>query len=79
MSINVRYFLAVNAGLALFALALELIPCVIAQQHQQLSLKALFAVVSISGFSILGLLYAVRKGDMSWLSGEKSLSLSLLR
>jgi hypothetical protein len=66
--INVRFFLAVNAALVLFGLALTLVPCattVRGKDHQEL-LNGLVAIVSVAGFSILGLLYSVRKGDMSW-------------
>lgn len=68
--INVRFFIAANGALVLMALALELIPCAITlhQNHREGLLKGLIAVVSLSVFSILGLLYAIRKGDLGWLS-----------
>jgi NADH:ubiquinone oxidoreductase subunit 3 (subunit A) len=52
------------------ALALELIPCAITLQgeNQEGLLKGLIAILSLAIFSILGLLYAIRKGDMGWLS-----------
>lgn len=68
--VNVRFFLAANASLVLMALALELIPCAITLQgaNQEGLLKGLIAILSLAIFSILGLLYAIRKGDMGWLS-----------
>ena len=68
--INARFFLGVNAALILIALILLIIPC--AGQLQGRSdkvglLRTLVAIVSIAGFSALGLLYSVRKGDLSWL------------
>lgn len=71
--INVRFFLAVNAALVLLTLVLALIPCVTTLQsenhhgHQGL-MTGLISIVTISGFAVLGLLYSIRKGDMSWLS-----------
>ena len=66
--INVRFFLAANAALVLFAIALELVPCVATLQGNSGDglLSGLVAIVSIAGFAVLGLLYSVRKGDMAW-------------
>jgi len=68
--INVRFFIAANGSLVLMTLALALIPCAVTLQQDQSdgSLKGVLAVISLSVFSILGLLYAIRKGDMGWLS-----------
>ncbi len=68
--VNVRFFLAVNAALVLIALALELIPSATTLQTENRDglLKGLVAIVSIATFSVLGLLYSVRKGDMGWLN-----------
>jgi hypothetical protein len=68
--VNVRFFLAVNAALVLIALALELIPSATTLHSEDAAgrFKGLIAIVSIATFSILGLLYSVRKGDMGWLS-----------
>lgn len=68
--VNVRFFLAANAALVLITLALALIPAATTLQpeHPEGFLKGLIAIVSIACFSVLGLLYSVRKGDMGWLS-----------
>lgn len=69
--INSRFFLGVNAALILIILSLTLIPSVSVIQggiETELVLKGILAVVSISVFSVLGLLYSVRKGDLSWLT-----------
>jgi NADH:ubiquinone oxidoreductase subunit 3 (subunit A) len=67
---NVRFFLAANAALVLIALALELIPCVTTLQTENREglIKGLISIITIAGFAVLGLLYAVRKGDMGWIS-----------
>lgn len=67
--INVRFFLAANAALILFALALALIPCVttLRADNDEGMGKGLAAIITLAGFSVLGLLYSIRKGDMSWL------------
>jgi NADH:ubiquinone oxidoreductase subunit 3 (subunit A) len=66
---NVRFFLAANAALVLITLALELVPCVMTLQtnHPEGQLHGLIAIVTLAGFTVLGLLYSVRKGDMAWL------------
>jgi hypothetical protein len=70
---NVRFFLAANAALILITLGLELIPCVTTLQTNAPEdlLKGLLAIISLAGFAVLGLLYAVRKGDMGWLSSYR--------
>ncbi|MFZ9595158.1 MAG: hypothetical protein ACO3A2_03685 [Bdellovibrionia bacterium] len=75
---NVRFFLAANAALVLITLALELIPCVMTLQtnHPEDLIKGLTAIVTIAGFTVLGLLYSVRKGDMAWLKTYHSDPLS---
>ncbi len=76
--INVRFFLAANAALILIVLALELVPCVTTLQlenaadHEEGLLKGIVAIVTVAGFSVLGLLYSVRKGDMGWLSSFRT-------
>jgi len=72
--INIRFFLASNAALVLIALALELIPCVVTlhSENREGLLKGLIAIITIAGFALLGLLYAVRKGDMGWLSTQQA-------
>jgi NADH:ubiquinone oxidoreductase subunit 3 (subunit A) len=68
--INVRFFLAANAALVLITLALELVPCAttLHSDNREGVIKGLIAVVTLAGFSVLGLLYSIRKGDMGWLS-----------
>ena len=72
--INVRFFLAANAALILFALALELIPCATTLQNgnNEGLLKGLLSIVTIALFAVLGLLYSIRKGDMSWLDSFRT-------
>ena len=73
---NVRFFLAANASLALITLILALIPCA-SMAHEGVlpgeALRGLIAVISIAGFALLGLLYSTRKGDLSWLKSFHSL------
>lgn len=73
--INVRFFLAANAALILFALALELVPCATTLQagNRDGLFRGLVAIVTIAGFSVLGLLYSIRKGDMSWVDSFQAL------
>src|SRR5690349_13985198 len=61
--INVRFFLAANAALVLITLGLELIPCTTTLQldNREGLVKGLISIVSLAGFSVLGLLYSVRK------------------
>jgi NADH:ubiquinone oxidoreductase subunit 3 (subunit A) len=68
--INTRFFLAVNAALVLVTLALVLIPCAATLQEgmdRQVLIRSLVAVTTIAGFAALGLLYAAKKGDLSWI------------
>src|SRR5689334_8067892 len=64
--INVRFFLAANAALVLITLILALIPCATTLQTENREglITGLVSIVTIAGFAVLGLLYAVRKGDM---------------
>ena len=73
--INVRFFLAANAALILFGLALGLVPCATTLQagNREGLFRGLIAIVSVAGFSVLGLLYSIRKGDMSWVDSFQSL------
>lgn len=69
--INIRYFLAINAALALIALVLLLVPLVSVVRGQGLpgtGIQAGAAILSLALFTGVGLLYAGRKGDLSWLS-----------
>ncbi len=68
--INIRFFLATNAAIILITLALALVPCVTTLQSENRGglISGLISIFTIVGFSILGLLYSVRKGDMGWLS-----------
>ena len=68
--INTRFFLAANASLVLITLGLALIPCVgtLKSSTDGMGLfRGLIAIVTITGFAALGLLYSARKGDLSWL------------
>lgn len=69
--INARFFLGVNASLLLIALALALIPCagtLRPENTDPVFLRSLIAIISLAAFAGLGLLYASRKGDLSWVS-----------
>ncbi|MDR3607477.1 MAG: hypothetical protein P4M08_08860 [Oligoflexia bacterium] len=69
--INARFFLGMNATLTLTALVLILIPCAGVMRNangdRAVALRALLAIVSISGLAGLGLLYSSRKGDLRWI------------
>ncbi len=69
--VNVRFFLATSVALILAASALSLAPIVSVFHSYDRDVAALgcVAVVLLTIFSGLGLLYSVRKGDLSWLSG----------
>jgi hypothetical protein len=66
---NVRIFLATNAALLLVALGLAILPCAITIHAREGAApgRGLLAVVSLAAFGGIGLLYAARKGDLSWL------------
>lgn len=68
--INARFFLGVNSALILITLVLVIIPCV-SQLHDQGNknalIRALVAIITVAGFSALGLIYSIKKGDLSWL------------
>jgi hypothetical protein len=73
--INARFFLGVNASLLLIALALALIPCagsLRVDADQTVYLRSLIAIISLAAFAGLGLLYASRKGDLSWVGSFQS-------
>lgn len=68
--INARFFLGVNAALILITLILVIVPCAgqLQANHNKIGLlRALVAIITIAGFAALGLLYSVKKGDLSWL------------
>ena len=71
--LNTRFFLAANAALALVALALALVPCVVllSSARRELiqgeGLRVLVLILSLSVFLLVGLLYATRKGDLGWI------------
>ncbi|MCM2278021.1 MAG: hypothetical protein NDJ89_08075 [Oligoflexia bacterium] len=72
--INTRFFLGVNAALVLLALVLALVPCagMLQRGAQELGLaRSLVAIVSLGTFAAIGLLYCVKKGDLSWLKEQK--------
>lgn len=67
--INVRFSLGINSALVLIALMLILVPCaatIHVKSGNSSVFKGLIAIVTIAAFSALGLLYSVRKGDLSW-------------
>ena len=68
--INTRFFLGTNAALMLIMLALILVPLAgtfrAGVSHDSL-LYGLIAILSVALMSVLGLLYATRKGDLDWL------------
>ncbi len=69
--LNTRFFMGVNAALILIAFILVLVPCIGAADAGLLRgglIRRLIAIVSVSLFSSVGLLYAVRKGDLDWLN-----------
>jgi hypothetical protein len=66
---NTRFFLGANASLILVSLALMLIPCLgyFREERQGGYFPAsMWAIISISLFIALGLLYSARKNDLSW-------------
>jgi hypothetical protein len=68
--INARFFLSANAALVLITLMLALVPCAGMLQpgiDREGLLRGLVAIVSISAFAALGLLYSARKDDLGWL------------
>jgi len=72
--VNTRFFLAANAALILITFPLILVPCVGALQPSEDksdSFLALVSILTLIGFSALGLLYAARKGDLNWLKTFK--------
>ncbi len=68
---NARFFLSVNAALVLITIMIALIPCAgmirNAGGDSAQALRALLAIVTLSGLAGLGLLYSSRKGDLSWI------------
>jgi NADH:ubiquinone oxidoreductase subunit 3 (subunit A) len=62
--INTRFFLGANVALLLLAFGLALIPCVAASRD---GAGGAISVLSLAGLAALGLLYAARKGDLTWL------------
>jgi hypothetical protein len=71
--INIRVFLGANAALVLIALILALVPCVpgSAVTDETVLARSLIAIVSVAVFAAMGLLYAARKGDLSWLKSYR--------
>lgn len=67
---NTRVFLGVNAALALMCIFLVLIPCVGVIKSGSPSdeaVRALLVIISLAVIASLGLFYAAKKGDLSWL------------
>lgn len=72
--LNTRFFLALNIALVLISLATLLIPCVQALREAQVRSEkwgGVLATLSVTFFLLLGLLYAVRKGYLDWISDAK--------
>lgn len=75
---NVRFYLAMNLSVALFAMIFLLAPLISflgsSRQAEATSLgsdvRISVAVFLISGICALVLFYAGKKGDLSWLSGS---------
>lgn len=75
---NVRFYLAMNLSVALFAMIFLLAPLISflgsSKQPEGTSLgtdlRVSIAVFLISGVCALVLFYAGKKGDLSWLSGS---------
>lgn len=68
--INARFFLGMNSALVLITFMLALIPCagmIHAGSSKTGLLRAVVALVTVTAFAALGLLYSIRKGDLSWL------------
>lgn len=75
---NVRFFSGAHSALVLVASALLLIPCVAMIQPSVVEyarVRSLIAILSITSFSALGLLYSARKGDLNWLNSFQASSL----
>ena len=67
---NPRFFLGANATVALIALILAIVPCISTLNPRSGSgvfWSGFVLVLSVSGLAMVGLLYAVKKGDLSWL------------
>ena len=72
--VNPRIFLGANAALVLVSMMLILIPCAGGLQpgaDPEMLLRGVVALISVSSFAGLALLYAARKGDLSWLKVYK--------
>ena len=71
---NPRFFLGLNAAFLLIVLALALVPCVgVLQKGTSRGdwLRGLINIIVIALCMGLGLFYAARKGDLSWLRSFK--------
>jgi len=66
---NPRAFGALNAALALLAMALLLLPCAITLSSNPI--LGLLCVLAVSLMATLALLYGIRKKDLDWLSSYK--------
>lgn len=67
---NVRFYLAMNLSVALFAMVFLLTPLVSFLSGSVVSeVRISLAVFLIAGLCTLVLFYAGKKGDLSWLSG----------
>ncbi len=76
LKINTRFFLGANIALVLVTLGLFLVPYAgvlgdRAGQALGVRVKGLISVLSVLTFAGIGLLYAVRKGDLDWLNSYR--------
>lgn len=66
---NSRFFLAAHSALLLIALILLLVPAIGTLQENQnrrVFLGGFVLLLSLAALALVGLLYAVKKGDLSW-------------
>lgn len=72
---NARFFLGMNVALVLVSCALLLIPIIgvfKSGENPTIGIRASLTVLSVCTFASLGLFYAVRKGDIAWLTSFRT-------
>ena len=66
--INIRFFLGINASFILIAMGLVILPCIgTIHSNSGNASRGLIGIVSLAAFTALGLFYASRKGDLTWM------------
>lgn len=82
--LQTKFYLVFNASTLLLVMAFVLIPCVVTFQEllgepgaRELLQYGVFIILSVSILISIALLYAVRKGDLTWLSGKGRSGLGL--